>query len=36
MDAPTLLKHEKLHPNNKTILDSAYQEEYQGLEDIDT
>jgi hypothetical protein len=36
MDAPTLLKHEKLHPNNKTIWDSAYQEEYQGLEDIDT
>jgi hypothetical protein len=36
MDAPTLLKHEKLHPNNKKIWDSAYLEEYKGLEDIDT
>jgi hypothetical protein len=36
VDAPTLLKHEKLHPNDRTFWDSAYQEEYQGLEDIDT
>jgi hypothetical protein len=36
MDAPTLLKHAKLNPNDKLIWDSAYCEEYEGLEKIDT
>lgn len=36
MQAPTLLKHYKLHPEDKKTWDAAYAEEYQGLLDIDT
>ena len=36
MEAPTLLKHSKLHPDDKKIWDDSYREEYQGLVDIDT
>ena len=36
MEAPTLLKHHKLHPEDKNTWDEAYRQEYQGLVDIDT
>ena len=36
MQAPTLLKHSKLHPEDKDTWDEAYRQEYQGLVDIDT
>ena len=36
MQAPTLLKHHKLHPDDKSIWDAAYKSEYDGLQDIDT
>ena len=36
MQAPTLLKHHKLHPDDKAIWDEAYKSEYDGLRDIDT
>jgi hypothetical protein len=36
MEAPTLLKHHKLHPDDKKTWDEAYCQEYQGLVDIDT
>ena len=36
MEAPTLLKHHKLHPEDKATWDEAYRQEYQGLVDIDT
>ena len=36
LEAPSLLKHNKLHPNDKKIWDNSYKEEYQGLVDIDT
>jgi hypothetical protein len=36
MEAPTLLKHHKLHPDDKATWDEAYRQEYQGLLDIDT
>ena len=36
MEAPTLLKHHKLHPDDKETWDEAYRQEYQGLVDIDT
>ena len=36
LEAPTLLKHYKLHPDDKKTWDESYQEEYQGLVDIDT
>lgn len=36
MQAPTLLKHYKLHPDDMKIWDAAYYEEYQGLVDINT
>ena len=32
----SLLNHYKLHPNDKSIWDQAYEQEYQGLQDIDT
>jgi hypothetical protein len=36
MQAPTLLKHHKLHPDDKSIWDEAYKSEYDGLKNIDT
>ena len=36
LEAPTLLQHNKLHPNDKKIWDASYMDEYQGLVDIDT
>ena len=36
LEAPSHLKHDKLHPEDKLVWDSAYHEEYQGLVDIDT
>ncbi len=36
LSTPTLLKHHKLHPEDRAIWDEAYREEYQGLMDIDT
>jgi deoxyuridine 5'-triphosphate nucleotidohydrolase len=36
LEAPTLLKHHKLHPQDKATWDEAYRQEYQGLMDIDT
>lgn len=36
LQAPTLLKHHKLHPEDKKTWDAAYNEEYNGLVDIDT
>ena len=36
MQAPTLLKHHKLHPEDKEIWDEAYKDEYDGLKNIDT
>ena len=36
MQAPTLLKHHKLHPDDKSIWDAAYKSEYDGLKNIDT
>ena len=36
LEAPSLLKHDKLYPDDKLVWDSAYHEEYQGLVDIDT
>ena len=36
LEAPSLLKHNKLHPDDKRIWDESYREEYQGLVDIDT
>jgi hypothetical protein len=35
-EAPTLLKHHKLHPDDRQTWDASYREEYQGLTDIDT
>ena len=35
-EAPTLLKHHQLHPEDQATWDEAYRQEYQGLEDIDT
>ena len=32
----SLLKHSKLHPADKIIWDKSYQEEYRGLESLDT
>lgn len=36
MQAPTLLKHHKLHEDDKITWDEAYRQEYQGLVDIET
>jgi deoxyuridine 5'-triphosphate nucleotidohydrolase len=36
LQAPTLLKHHRLHPQDKITWDAAYKEEYEGLADIDT
>jgi hypothetical protein len=36
MQAPTLLNHSKLHPDDKTTWDAAYMSEYNGLVDIQT
>ena len=36
MEAPTLLNHHKLHPEDKATWDASYAQEYQGLVDIDT
>ena len=36
LQAPTLLKHHLLHPEDKAIWDEAYRQEWQGLKDIDT
>jgi dUTPase len=36
LQAPTLLNHSKLHPDDKTTWDAAYLSEYNGLVDIDT
>ena len=36
LEAPTLLKHEHLHPEDKATWDESYKQEYQGLADIDT
>ena len=36
LQVPTLLKHYKLHPEDKITWDEAYRQEYQGLMDIDT
>jgi deoxyuridine 5'-triphosphate nucleotidohydrolase len=36
LEAPTLLKHYKLHPDDKITWDEAYRQEYEGLMDIDT
>jgi hypothetical protein len=36
MEATTLLKHHKLHPEDKLTWDAAYQAEYDGLCNIDT
>ena len=36
MQAPTLLKHHKLHPDDKSIWDAAYKSEYDGLQNIET
>lgn len=34
--APTLLNHHKLHPTDKLIWDRSYDDEYDGLVNIDT
>ena len=36
MEAPTLLKHHKLHSDDRKTWDESYRQEYQGLVDIDT
>jgi dUTPase len=36
MQAPTLLNHSKLHPEDKSTWDAAYMSEYNGLVDIQT
>jgi hypothetical protein len=36
MQAPTLLNHSRLHPDDKITWDAAYMSEYNGLVDIDT
>jgi deoxyuridine 5'-triphosphate nucleotidohydrolase len=36
MEAPTLLNHYKLHPEDKATWDAAYKSEYDGLQNIDT
>jgi hypothetical protein len=36
LQAPTLLKHHQLHPDDKKTWDAAYKHEYDGLTDIDT
>jgi hypothetical protein len=36
LQAPTLLKHHTLHPDDKQTWDAAYKHEYDGLTDIDT
>jgi hypothetical protein len=36
LQAPTLLKHHKLHPEDKATWDEVYKQEYEGLADIDT
>ena len=37
MEAPlSLLKHSKLHPNDKRTWDESYKEEYDGLKNLDT
>ena len=36
MEAPILLKHHKLHVNDRKTWDESYCQEYQGLVDIDT
>jgi len=34
LDIPTLIQHNKLNANDKSIWDSAYEEEYSGLADL--
>jgi hypothetical protein len=36
LEAPTLLNHYKLHPEDKATWDAAYKSEYDGLQNIDT
>ena len=36
LEAPSLLKHDQLHPDDKATWDEAYRQEFQGLVDIDT
>ena len=36
LEAPSLLKHHQLHPDDKATWDEAYRQEFQGLVDIDT
>ena len=36
LEAPTLLKHHKLHPEDKDIWDASYKDEYDGLVNINT
>jgi hypothetical protein len=36
MQAPTLINHKNLHPDDKTTWDAAYLSEYNGLVNIDT
>ena len=36
LEAPTLLSHYKLHPDDKKTWDASYAEEYNSLVDIDT
>jgi hypothetical protein len=36
LEAPTLLNHYKLHPEDKITWDAAYKSEYDGLQNIDT
>ena len=36
MEAPTLLKHHQLHPDDRSTWDAAYKSEYDGLTNIET
>ena len=36
LDPPTLINHNKLHPADRKIWDQAYEEEYEGLQQLPT